>query len=304
MKNIKIDTNEVQRILFLHENYKNTLLKEEIKEPSKEKTRQELLKFFADAKREGCLTDPNLNYNSVFRTKKDDGTFRYFIKGPSSSMQGKIKRVYDDNTFEIIEPTTGNALRSSRWECKTTPLVPPKVTEPLNSNQKKVLEIIGRDGWFSEPAPTEVEVELGKFKKYNLGGTDKDSENTTKDSENTTDSNVNPKAEKHDLEQYTKWFKDLRRDFFVYKKTTKLPNEIVRKTAEKVSGQSCKRAIENLWNNLKNPNNPGFQLTPQEISNFVQMAKICKEPANNRKFILRFGLKDKLEDLTKSKFRI
>jgi hypothetical protein len=300
MKNIKIDTNEVQRILFLHENYKNTLLAEQ----SKEKTREEVLKWFADAKRAGCLKDPNLNYNSVFKTKSDDGVFKYFIKGPSNSMQGKIKRVYDDYTVEIVDPTTGNALRSSRWECKTTPQVAPEVIKPLNSNQKKVLEIIGRDGWFSEPAPTEVEVELGKFKKYNLGGTDKDSENTTKDSENTTDSNVSTNPNKDVLQKHRKWFKDLGRDFFVYKKIINAPTGIVRKTAEKVSGQSCKIAIENLWNNLKNPNNPGFQLTPQEISDFVQMAKICKEPANNRKFILRFGLKDKLEDLTKSKFRI
>ena len=270
MKNIKIDTNEVQRILFLHENYKNTLLTEQ----SKEKTREEVLKWFADAKRAGCLKDPNLNYNSVFKTKNDDGTFKHFIKGPSNSMQGKIKRVYDDYTVEIVDPTTGNALRSSRWECKTTPQVAPKVTEPLNSNQNKVLEMIKVQKWFHEPVPTEVEIDKGIFEQEDLTDATSDLGKT-----------------------YSKWFtkEQFPKGFLVYRKTTTQPDSAGPVKKIEVNAEGCRTAIEGLWNNYKNPRS--YPITPEERNNFRETAKRCAEPTNRQLFTFRFGLNKKLNDL-------
>jgi hypothetical protein len=274
MKNIKIDTNEVQRILFLHENYKNTLLTEQ----SKEKTREEVLKWFADAKRAGCLKDPNLNYNSVFKTKSDDGVFKYFIKGPSNSMQGKIKRVYDDYTVEIVDPTTGNALRSSRWECKTTPQVAPKVTEPLNSNQNEVLRRIKLLGWFHEPAPTEFEIEMNNFEQKDL----------TKAG---TELGLNPEI------NYSTWFtkEKFPNGFLVYKKTTTRTQSAGPVTKIEVDAKQCITAIEGLWNNYKNPRS--YPITPEQRNDFRETAKMCAEPTNRPKFTFRPGLNNKLNDL-------
>jgi hypothetical protein len=272
MKKIKIDTNEVQRILLLHENYKNTLLTEQ----SKEKTREEVLKWFADAKRAGCLKDPNLNYNSVFKTKSDDGALKYFIKGPSNSMQGKIKRVYDDYTVEIVDPTTGNSLRSSTWKC--SPQVTPEVIEPLNSNQNEVLRRIKLLGWFHEPAPTEVEIEMSNFEQKDL-------------TEAGTALGLNPEI------KYSTWFtkEKFPNGFFVYKKTTTQPDSAGPVEKIKVDAEGCKRAIEGLWNNYKNPRS--YPITPEVRNNFRETAKRCAEPTNRRLFTFRFGLDNKLNDL-------
>jgi hypothetical protein len=272
MKNIKIDTNEVQRILLLHENYKNTLLTEQ----SKEKTREEVLKWFADAKRAGCLKDPNLNYNSVFKTKNDDGTFKHFIKGPSNSMQGKIKRVYDDYTVEIVEPTTGNALRSSTWKC--SPKVTPEVIEPLNSNQNEVLRRIKLLGWFHEPAPTEVEIEMDNFEQKDL-------------TDAGTVLGLNPEI------KYSTWFtkEKFPNGFFVYKKTTTQTQSAGPVTKIEVDAKQCRTAIEGLGNNYKNPRS--YIITPEQRNDFRETAKRCAEPTNRRLFTFRFGLDNKLNDL-------
>lgn len=269
MKNIKIDTNEVQRILFLHENYKNSLLTEQLKE----KTIEEVLKWFADAKRAGCLKDPNLNYNSVFKTKNDDGTFKHFIKGPSNSMQGKIKRVYDDYTVEIVEPTTGNALRSSTWKCSLQDNS--QVIKPLNSNQNEVLRRIKlQGGWFHEPTPTEVEIKMNNFEQQDL-----------------TD-------EISDLSKiYSTWFtkEQFPKGFFVYKKTTKQPDLAGPVEKIEVDAEGCRKAIEGLWNNYKNPRS--YPITPEVRNNFRETAKMCAEPTNRQLFTFRFGLNKKLNDL-------
>jgi hypothetical protein len=272
MKKIKIDTNEVQRILLLHENYKNTLLTEQ----SKEKTREEVLKWFADAKRTGCLKDPNLNYNSVFKTKSDDGTLKYFIKGPSNSMQGKIKRVYDDYTVEIVDPTTGNSLRSSTWKC--SPQVTPEVIEPLNSNQNEVLRRIKRLGWFHEPAPTEVEIEMKNFEQKDLTKAD-------------TVLGLNPEI------NYSTWFtkEKFPNGFLVYKKTTTRTQSAGPVTKIEVDAKECITAIEGLWNNYKNPRS--YPITPEQRNDFRETAKMCAEPTNRQKFTFRPGLNNKLNDL-------
>lgn len=272
MKNIKIDTNEVQRILFLHENYKNSLLTEGLNEQLKEKTREEVLKWFADAKRAGCLKDPNLNYNSVFKTKSDDGTFKYFIKGPSNSMQGKIKRVYDDYTVEILDPTTGNALKSSTWKCNTTP----EVTQPLNSNQNKVLELLRPLNWSNTPKPTDVEVDSGLYEKMNL-------------SDETTELG----------KLYSKYFSnDYPKEtngFYVYKKTVTQPNEPGKVERVEATAESCKTSIESLYNHMKSPNT--YPIGDSTKRSYISTAQRCAEPANKRLFLLRFGLDKKLESI-------
>jgi hypothetical protein len=281
MKNIKIDTNEVQRILFLHENYKNTLLREQ----SKEKTREEVLKWFADAKRAGCLKDPNLNYNSVFKTKSDDGTFKYFIKGPSNSMKDKIKRVYDDYTVEIVDPTTGNSLRSLKWECSPQDSPTQSVPKSLNANQLFILNELEKLGWSNTPVPTDVEVDNKMFLKMDLTGTD-------------VDTNVGlSEADKLLVDRYKKWFADYPNGFFVYKRNLgfQSPDKIEREDKVEVTIESCKTAIERLHNNLLNPRT--HPLTTKQKTNFRETAITCNEPANKGKFFAKFALNRKVKKL-------
>lgn len=289
-KKYSIETEEVQRILSLHEGYKKTLVNEQAASAATKKNRQELIQFFANAKSYGCLTDPNLAYDSPYRLGTED---RSYIKGPSGSMKGKDKRVYDDFTYAIVEPATGVVLKSGPWPCPQ--LQPTKVEpkkegpKPLNPNQTKILELIKPSGWFHEPAPTDVEVDQKLYQKLDLSG--------TKNVEGVSD----------DLglvDKYSKYFSktEFPDGFFLYKKSNNQTPIVKRKAGLTVTAESCKMAIENLWNSVKNPNSYSF--SDQEVSDFKTIAEICAQPENSEKFLLRFGLKNKLKDLVNSKYRI
>lgn len=279
-KKYNIDTEEIQRILSLHEGYKKTLVNEQVASEVIKKNRQELIQFFANAKSYGCLTDPNLAYDAPYRLGTED---RSYIKGPSISMKGKDKRVYDDFTYAVVEPATGVILKSGPWSC---PQLQPKKEEPkkeepkkegpkpLDSNQSKVLELIKPKGWFHDPAPTDVEVDQKLFEKMNLADVLTDLGKV-----------------------YSKYFTNfVTPGFFVYRKITaqnpeqsKLGSKVV------VTTESCKAAIESLYNNMKNQGT--YPLSTEELTNYKTTAKLCAEPANSQKFMLRFGLKNKLKAL-------
>ena len=289
-KKYTIQTEEVQRILSLHEGYKKTLMNEQAASATNKKNRQELIKFFADAKAYGCLTDQNLGYDSPFRLASEE---RSYIKGPSGSMKGKDKRVYDDFTYAIVEPATGVVLKEGTWTCQQ---LQPKKDEPkkegpkpLDSNQIKILDLIKPSGWFHEPAPTDVEVDQNLYQKLDLSG--------VKNVEGVSD-------ELGLVDKYKKYFiaADFPNGFFIYKKTNPQTPTVQRKAGLTVTAESCKIAIETLWNSVKNPNS--YSLTDQEVSDYKRTAEICAQPENSEKFLLRFKLKDKLKDLVNSKYRI
>jgi len=119
-KKLIIESEEVMRILSLHETQKKKIQEQTSTETSKapvllKRNRQELIQFFATAKANGCLTDANLGYGDFFRKPGDD---KGYIKGPSAKMADKVKRVYDDFTWEVIDPKTGAVLKSGKWVCK------------------------------------------------------------------------------------------------------------------------------------------------------------------------------------------
>jgi hypothetical protein len=291
-KKYSIETEEVQRILSLHEGYKKTLVNEQAASAATKKNRQELIQFFANARAYGCLTDPNLVYDSPFRLGTED---RSYIKGPSKSMKGKDKRVYDDFTYTIVEPATGVVLNQGVWVCAQ--LQPkkeePKIEgpKPLNQNQIFVLSSLKPKGWLHEPAPTDVEVDQGLYQKLDLTGVNNVDLKKIEGGEDL-------------LKQLSKWFpaKDFKDGFFVYKKTSPQTPTVQRKTGLTVTAESCKIAIETLWDSVKNPNS--YSLTDQEVSDYKTTAEICAQPENSEKFLLRFRLKDKLKDLVNSKYRI
>jgi hypothetical protein len=285
MSKVKIESEEVMRILTLHENYKKGLVVEQ----SQKRNRVELIQFFATAKANGCLPAQGLDYENPKRMTGED---KAYIKGPSASMKGMDKRVYDDFTVAVVDPTSGAVLKTGTWSCKGLEPVKedPNKPKPLNANQKRALEIIKLSGFFNEPAPTDVEVDLGKFDKIDLTG--------KKNSEDFADADGLVK-------DYSKYFlaTDFPNGFFVYKAVGGLPTANVTKKGKiEVTAESCKTAIENLWNYNDSPRN--YPLNAQEIADNRVIVETCAEPANRSKFILRFGLKDKLRDLVNSRLRI
>ena len=64
--------------------------------------------------------------------------------------------------MRVANATTGI---QKNWTCEE---LDKPVQVKLDANQNKVLEIIGKQGWFATPVPTDVEVEDGTFTKENL----------------------------------------------------------------------------------------------------------------------------------------
>jgi len=296
MSKIKVNSEEVLRILSLHENYKKSLVVEQTTTAPRNRT--ELIQFFAKAKANLCLTDPNLKYDAPYRTT---GESRGYIKGPSNRYPGMDKRIYDDFTAEVIDPSSLAVIVKTTWACDALKPVEPKKEEtkkedpnkpkPLNKNQNDVLAIIKKQGYFNEPAPSDVQVKLGNFDKIDLTG--------KKNSEDFVD-------EGGLIEKYSEYFldTDFPNGFFVYKKRT-TPRSNARRERVAVTAESCRIAIENLWNSVNNPKSFGDEeYTQEQIENDKYTATQCAEPINASKFLLRQGLKNKLVDLSKSKYRI
>lgn len=154
-----------------------------------------------------------------------------------------------------------------------TTLTPIEDTK-LDANQIKVLEMLKSKGWFHEPAPTEVEIDQKLFDKLNLVD------------------------EKTDLgRKFSKYFKvKFPTEFYIYKKiaaqrpdATKLSDKV------DISSESCKAAIESLFNNMDSPMT--YPLEAEDFKNYQTIAKTCAEPANSGKFLLRFSLKNKVKQL-------
>jgi hypothetical protein len=117
-----IEANEKEKILNLHKKEKriNHVITEQ-------KTRSEAIKFFTDAKEAGCLIDPNLDFSNIF---KKTGESRVYIKGTSKT--GNVKRVYDDSTWEVVNPK-GEKIMSGPWKCD-------QVAQNVADNSSKLQE--------------------------------------------------------------------------------------------------------------------------------------------------------------------
>lgn len=124
MSKFNLITEEKNNILFLHKKEINNIFEQVAKNKS------EGLKFFQDAKDSKCLNDTNLDFTKVFLKQ---GTNKIYIIGKSQNT-GNVKRVYDDYTWEVVDPT-GKQLNVGRWTCETkkTP-----TTDPNKDQQEKL----------------------------------------------------------------------------------------------------------------------------------------------------------------------
>jgi hypothetical protein len=194
-KKILIEIDEVMRILSLHEQEKKKIQEQvapaavtvpENTTPAPntqttntpttgKKTRQDLIAFYTKAKTDGCITDGNLDLNNFFRVQGND---RAYVKGPSASMKGMVKRVYDDFSWEVVDPTTGKALKSGKWTCKSLEPAAP-VTPGVNPNAGDIQQEIAA-GWkerkdlanVSNDELAQLYIKHPKYDLYKLKGGD------------------------------------------------------------------------------------------------------------------------------------
>jgi hypothetical protein len=272
MKNNLINESEINEILSMHK-----ALKEQTEQKLTTDTSSDLVKL-NKAITAGCLKNGKILTNSE-QTK-------YVYRATTKS--GKIVDFTADMNYKF-----GDGTKEGKWACpqlQPTKEEPKKEgPKPLDSNQIKILDLIKPSGWFHEPAPTDVEVDQNIYQKLDLSG--------AKNVEGISD-------ELGLVDKYKKYFivTDFPNGFFIYKKTSPQTPTVQRKTGLTVTAESCKIAIETLWNSVKNPNS--YLLNDQEVSDYKKTAEICAQPENSEKFLLRFKLKDKLKDLVNSKYRI
>jgi hypothetical protein len=160
-----------------------------------------------------------------------------------------------------------------------------KKPKPLNGNQLKVLELMKPLRWFNTPVPTDVEVDNGMFLKMDLSKTDGGG------FANLSNEDIALAG------KYYKYFeKDYPKGFFVYKKVSaQTPTNIGQASKVEITIESCKAAIESLYNNMISPRT--YPLEVEDKNTHKNTAKLCIEPANKGKFIIRFGLKNKIDKL-------
>ena len=180
---------------------------------------------------------------------------------------GNITQTAFENALKTQSAATSGATTLGA----TTPGV---ATEPLDRNQTQVLKMVKEIGWTNEPAPTDVEVDAGLFEKMNL---------------------ADPNSELG--KTYSKYFpKFSTTGFFVYK-----PKTVAQPAAQPTTGnpvittESCRTAIEGLYNNKRSPRT--YPLSPELIAQYNDTVLTCAEPANKSKFLLKFGLEKKLREV-------
>jgi hypothetical protein len=270
MKINSITQKDRESILEMHSKMKKPLVLEQVTPDLKTK----LNKILSD----GCVKG-----GKIVPIQSTNPALAFAIKQESTKTPGKFRYFFADNRIGIFDDNGKFQFSPSKWSCEkvqqpnTTTQQSNTTTQQspqLDNNQNKVLEMIKLQEWFHEPAPTEVEIEKLIFEKQDLTDATSDLGTT-----------------------YSKWFtkKQFPNGFFVYRKTKTQPD--LAKAVEKleVDAEGCKRAIEGLWNNYKNPRS--YPITPEVRNNFRETAKRCAEPTNRQLFTFRFGLNKKLNDL-------
>jgi hypothetical protein len=258
MKKILTSNTEKTRILQMH-----GFLREQV-QPSE--TEEQVLDR---ARKQGCIAKytwftPD---EGIRRTKSGKSV----ITGKGSN--GNTYYFYGD--MNIVNANTG---AKKTWTCEKIN------TTSLNDNQRVSLKQLSDIGWFSTPKPTDVELDMGLYRKINLS--DGEPNETT----------MNPE-EFQIVKTYNKYFMtDYPKgtnDFYVYKKTVTQPKAPGKIEKVETPGKSCKTSIENLYKHMDSPNT--FPMTDNEKRADVLIAQRCAESANKKRFLLRFGLDKKLQ---------
>lgn len=214
---------------------------------------------------------------------------KYAIKKQSTQDPNQFVYLYADFRYAKM---VGNrlVLQNEEWKLGEKQNTETKVSttnepKPLDRNQLKVLEILNKQNWKASPVPTDVEIDQNLYEKIDL--TNKSQDEKVKQ--------TNEKYKKI-IDDYSRYFQD-RDSFFVYLKNENVPSENIEKVSgKKENRQNCRRAIDNLINNMDKPNR--YPLTTQQIDDNVKVIKICSEQK------LLFNLRDDKLDRINRKYGI
>jgi hypothetical protein len=274
MKNFRITEEEVSNILSMHKVLMNEQMSKSVDVNNPE------YKVLIDGIKKNCL--------SGGKEILKDNNGKYYYRKPSIKEPGKEIDFFADMTYKFVDGS-----KSGKWKCEglielNTVQDSSTQSDPktLNANQLKVLEFIKPLRWSNTPVPTDVEIDNGMFLKMDLSKDD----GGGVDYKNLTDQDVALAA------KYYKYFTGFTNGFFVYKKVgTQTPTDIGKGSRVEITIESCKMAIESLYNNMESPRS--YPLENEDKNNYKNTAKICIEPANKGKFFGRFGLKSKVDKL-------
>lgn len=284
MKNLRITEEEVRNILSMHRVLMNEQLSKTVDVNSTD------YKGLSDAKSKGCLSG-----GEIF---KDDSGKHYYRK-PSVKSPGKEVDFFADMTYKFVDNSA-----SGKWKCddiikldvnkSENSITEQETSKTLDDNQTQILGWLKEKGWSPTPVPTGVELSKGRFVKLDLS-------KQYKDGDKLEGGEGNEQLVKEGIglaNLYNKWFKDDYPEFFVYKRSagkTQTPTGVGGGSRVEVTIESCRTAIESLYNNMISPRS--YPLLPEDISNHVNMVRTCIEPANKGKFFAKFGLRSKVKEL-------
>lgn len=274
MKNFRITEEEVSNILSMHKVLMNEQMSKSVDVNNPE------YKVLIDGIKKNCLSGGK-------EILKDDNG-KYYYRKPSIKEPGKEIDFFADMTYKFVDGS-----KSGKWKCEglielNTVQDNSTQSDPktLNANQLKVLELIKPLRWSNTPIPTDVEIDNDMFLKMDLSKSD----GGGAEYKNLTNQDVALAA------KYHKYFTDFKNGFFVYKKVSaETPTDIGRASKIEVTIESCKMAIESLYDNMKSPRT--VPIDPNDKNTYIKTAKLCIEPANKGKFFGRFGLKSKVDEL-------
>jgi hypothetical protein len=258
-KNLIIES-EVSQILSMHKS-----LKEQDEKKNTLDTTSDLVKL-RKAITAGCLKEGRILTNP-------DQT-KYVYRATSKS--GKTVDFTADMNYKFTDGS-----KSGKWKCDEIGKIEQTSTTSLNDNQRVSLKQLGDIGWSTTPKPTDVELDMGLYRKINLSD-----ENPNEDKKYPEEFELVNTYKKYFMTEYPN-------GFYVYKKTVGQPKAPGKVQRVEVDGKSCKTSIENLYKHMKSPNT--FPRTDNEKRADVLIAQRCAEPANKQRFLLRFGLDKKLE---------
>jgi hypothetical protein len=262
MKKI-ISESEVNQILSMHKS-----LKEQDEKKNTLDTTSDLVKL-NNAITAGCLKGGKL-YTNTDQTK-------YVYRATSKS--GKTVDFTADMNYKFTDGS-----KSGKWKCDEIGKIEQTNTTSLNDNQRVSLKQLGDIGWSTTPKPTDVELDMGLYRKINLSDNEPE-----EDEKYPEESELVKTYNKYFMTEYPKG----KNDFYVYKKTVSQPKAPGKIERVETPGKSCKTSIDNLYKHMDSPNT--FPMTDNQKRADVLIAQRCAESANKKRFLLRFGLDKKLQ---------
>lgn len=293
-KKITIESYERDFILNLHNKEKLSSKKFLTEQKSSTgRSVSQATEFFKTAQRLGCLKNPNLEYDQIYKDNEKDV---FFISTPQEGDTNKVLRVYEDFTFDWIkyDPLDTSLkkpeiIKSGFWSCDQ--ISEEKFKKYLDQGYKQFKDILfkpqsGNTEFYEQIKVGETTLfkpvydyysQVGVQQNYPLGSPQRDflnkletagyvvnpdrEDRTFMDLQPSTDVKVDANLFPKGLEVYTN-----------LKNTKKAGLKSARQTAKslKYEPKTCEEAVELYWNRYKDHlpgSGPEFEQLKSQVQN-------------------------------------